>query len=204
MSHFSIVRDATRELRSHLFRAISSAPDVDFQFTDETTDIILAAPESENPASAKLSIYLYSIEVDPQLRNQHPLPVGSTGLVRPPLALRLHYLVTPLRTGEDLNHLILGRVMQALHDKPVIDTIGGAPMDDSRGGGNAAMRLSLQPMRLEDIARIWHAMGSDYRLSVAYEMRTVMVDSALDPDSADRVVESHVLVGDRAMAGSAP
>lgn len=195
MSNFSIIRDASRELRARLFRALTNVPDVDFGFSDVTTDIILSAPDSDVPASARLSVYLYCIEADGQLRNQPALSLGPTGLVRAPLALRHQYLITPLQADEEQNHLILGRIMQALHDQPSILTLDGTPLDDSRGGGSPALRLSMQPMRLEDIARIWHAMGSDYRLSVAYEMHTVMIDSALDPVSADRVSESHILVG---------
>ncbi|ARE41834.1 Nitrogen regulation protein NR(I) [Rhodovulum sp. P5] len=194
MSHFSILRDATRELRAFLYEALTTVADVDFGFADMATDIILSAPDSDVPATARLSVYLYSIEPDSQLRNQRPLPIGTTGLVRAPLALRHQYLITPLQADEEQNHLILGRIMQALHDRPTIETLAGAPLDDSRGGGSRALRLNLQPLRLEDIARVWHAMGSDYRLSVAYEMRTVMIDSALDPVSADRVTESHILV----------
>ena len=56
------------------------------------------------------------------------------------------------------------------------------------------IRLSFEQMTLENLARVWHAMGSDYRLSVAYLMRTVMIDSALDPRRAGRVEEAHFAV----------
>ena len=195
MSHFAIIRDVSVALRDRLFEQLTNVPDVDFGFSTVADDIILSAPDSDVPAAARLSVYLYSIEPDPQMRNQRPLSVGPAGLVRAPLALKLHYLITPLLDEEDRNHLIMGRVLQSLHDRPHIDQVAGAPLGDSLGGGATELRLSIEPMRLEDIARIWHAMGSDYRLSMAYEMRTVMVDSGLPPEAADRVVESHILVG---------
>lgn len=197
VSHLTIIRDASVALRSNIFRDLTNVPDVDFGFTDLATDIVLSGPDSDIPAAAHLSIYLYHIEPDPLLRNQSQLPVATTGLVRAPLALRLYYLMTPLLDDEEVNQLVLGRILQALHDRPFIDEVAGGPLDDSRGGGSPELRLSLEPMTLEDLSRVWHAMGSDYRLSIAYLMRTVMVDSALDPLRASRVEEAHVAVEQR-------
>lgn len=197
MSHLTIIRDATVALRSNIFRDLTQVPDVNFGFTNLATDIALSAPDSDVPAAARLSIYLYHIEPDPQLRNQPDLSIGTTGLVRPPLALRLYYLLTPLLDDEEVNQLVLGRILQALHDRPFIDEVAGGPLDDSRGGGSPELRLSLEPMTLENLSRVWHAMGSNYRLSVAYLMRTVMIDSALDPRRASRVEEAHIAVGQR-------
>lgn len=197
MSHLTILRDVSVALRSNIFRDLTDVPDVDFGFTNLATDIVLSAPDSDIPAAARLSIYLYHIESDPQLRNQPELAVGTTGLVRAPLALRLYYLLTPLLDDEEFNQLVLGRILQALHDRPFIDEVADGPLDDSRGGGSPKLRLSLEPMTLENLSRVWHAMGSDYRLSLAYLMRTVMIDSALAPRRASRVEEAHIAVEQR-------
>jgi len=197
VSHVTILRDVSVALRSNIFRDLTGVPDVDFGFTNLATDIVLSAPDSDIPAAARLSIYLYHIESDPQLRNQPELAVGTTGLVRAPLALRLYYLLTPLLDDEEFNQLVLGRILQALHDRPFIDEVADGPLDDSRGGGSPKLRLSLEPMTLENLSRVWHAMGSDYRLSLAYLMRTVMIDSALAPRRASRVEEAHIAVEQR-------
>jgi len=197
VSHVTILRDVSVALRSNIFRDLTDVPDVDFGFTNLATDIVLSAPDSDIPAAARLSIYLYHIESDPQLRNQPELAVGTTGLVRAPLALRLYYLLTPLLDDEEFNQLVLGRILQALHDRPFIDEVADGPLDDSRGGGSPKLRLSLEPMTLENLSRVWHAMGSDYRLSLAYLMRTVMIDSALAPRRASRVEEAHIAVEQR-------
>jgi hypothetical protein len=197
VSHLTILRDVSVALRSNIFRDLANVPDVDFGFTNLATDIVLSAPDSDIPDAARLSIYLYHIESDPQLRNQPELSVGTTGLVRAPLALRLYYLLTPLLDDEEFNQLVLGRILQALHDRPFIDELAGGQLDDSRGGGSPKLRLSLEPMTLENLARVWHAMGSDYRLSLAYLMRTVMIDSALAPHRANRVEEAHIAIEQR-------
>lgn len=194
MSHFSIIRDSSIALRDKLFDALTTVADVNFGFNNAANDIILSAPDSDIPDGARLSVYLYHIMPDPQLRNQRPLAFGDAGLVRAPLALRHQYLITPLLGDEAQNQLIIGRILQALHDAPFIDEVGGGPIGDSLGGGSPELRLAIEPMTLEDLSRVWHAMGSDYRLSVAFSMRIVLIDSALDPRQVGRVEESHILV----------
>ncbi len=197
MSHFSILREATLEFRRTLFDALINDPDVNFGFTDIATDIILDAPNDSVPSTARLSLYLYHIEQDPQMNNQPMLSQGTTELLMAPQAVQAYYLLTPLLNLEDQNHLMLGRILQTLHDRPFLNELAGVPLGNSQGGGSVELRLSMEQIRLEDISRIWHAMGSDYRLSVAYMMRSLIIDSATDPRQAGRVETSHLVVEQR-------
>lgn len=197
MSHFSILREATLEFRRALFDALTNDPDVNFGFTDIATDIVLDAPNDTVPNTARLSLYLYHVELDPQMSNQPVLAQGTTELLMAPQAVRAYYLLTPLLNLEDQNHLVLGRILQTLHDRPFLNEVAGVPLGDSLGGGSPELRLSMEQMRLEDISRIWHAMGSDYRLSLAYMMRSITIDSATEPRQAGRVETSHLVVEQR-------
>lgn len=194
MSHFSILREATLALREILFDALSNSADVDFGFSDATTDIILSAPGETLPATAKLSLYLYHIEPDPQMRNQPMLARGPDMLQRAPQAVRAFYLISPLLTEEDRNHLMLGRILQVMHDTPFLSQTPGGSVGTSFGAGSPELRLSMEQLRLDELSRIWHAMGSDYRLSVAYMMRSVIIDSAIDPRDAARVGTQQIVV----------
>ncbi len=197
MSHFSILREATLEFRRALYDALNNDPDVNFGFTDIATDIVLDAPNRTVPDTARLSLYLYHVELDPQMRNQ-PMPAqGTNELLMAPQAVRTYYLLTPLLNLEDQNHLILGRILQTLHDRPFLNELAGVPLGDSLGGGSPELRLSMEQMRLEDISRIWHSMGADYRLSIAYMMRSIIIDSAIDPRQAGRVETKHLVVEQR-------
>lgn len=194
MSQFSILREATLALRSILFSALSETQDVLFTFTTIGTDIILSPPGAAIPSTAKLSLYLYHLEPDPQMRNQPRLAQGTSGLLRAPQAMRAYFLITPLLQEEDQNHLMLGRILQVLHDQPFVSDLASGPLGTSFGGGSPELRLSLEQMRLEDISRIWSALGSDYRLSLAYMMRSIIIDSAVAPEDAARVGTSHVVL----------
>jgi Pvc16 N-terminal domain len=190
VSHFSVVRDASLALRQLLFDAANS--DVDFGIDNQATQITLNPPDEDVGDDALLSVYLYHISPDASLRNQPQLPVGTAGLIKPPLSLRLSYLITPLLGTEALSQMLLGRVMQSLHDQPLITMLGGQPLDDSLGGGSPAIRVWMEPLALEELTRIWHALGTSYRLSLAYQLRVVLIDSTLPPRAADRVVASHL------------
>jgi hypothetical protein len=194
MSRFSIIRDTSIELRGALFQALTSAEDTDFGLDNAESDIVLAAPMSELPDESRLSIYLYHIEPDEFLRNQKPVTVGPSGLLRAPVGLRLRYLITPLGDEEDENQLMLGRIIQAFHDRPFIDRVAGAPLGTSFGGGSPELRISFETLSLESLSRIWHALNVPYRLSVAYLVRVAMVDSDLGPVDGKRVVEAHTAV----------
>jgi Pvc16 N-terminal domain len=187
VSHFSVVRDASLALRQLLFDAANSVSDVDFGIDNQATQITLNPPDEDVGDDALLSVYLYHISPDASLRNQPQLPVGTAGLIKPPLSLRLSYLITPLLGTEALSQMLLGRVMQSLHDQPLITML-----DDSLGGGSPAIRVWMEPLALEELTRIWHALGTSYRLSLAYQLRVVLIDSTLPPRAADRVVASHL------------
>lgn len=203
MSHFSVVRDASLALRKKLFDALGPGPDVDFQIDNEVTQIVLDPPTEDVADAAVVSLHLYHIAADAQLRNQPPLPLplGAGQMLQPPLPLRLYYLITPVSGTEAERQLLLGRVIQAFHDAPMISVLAGQPVGDSHGGGSPELRLVMDMLPPDEIFRLWQALGARQRLSVAYQLRGVVVDSARAPLPAARVGEAHVLVGQAGESG---
>jgi hypothetical protein len=135
------------------------------------------------------------VEPDGHLRNQPHLPVGNTGLRFPPLALQLRYLITPLDDEEDQNHLMLGRILQYFHDQPFLDSLNNTPLDNSFGGNSDQMRIALEPLSVEAMSQIWSALNSDYRLSIAYLVRIVAIDSGQGVIDARRVQDKQTVIG---------
>ena len=196
MSRYSVIQDTTIELRRRIHTALRSDPDADFDLHDEPAeDITLAPPADEVEGNPRLSIYLYRIEPDGNLRNQRFLPIGQNGLRYPPLALALHYLITPLDDAEEQNHLMLGRIAQHFHDRPMVDQLNGQPLGDSFGGASPALRVSLEPLTLEQLTQLWSAFDTGLRLSLSYDVRVVAVDTDLALVAASRVAETHTVVG---------
>jgi hypothetical protein len=195
MSSYTILQDTSLELRRRIFRALQTAPDTDLGFGALEQDITLSPPSDDLQGTPRLSLFLYHIEPDGHLRNQHFLPSGSAGLLFPPFPVSLRYLITPLDDAEDQNQLVLGRIMQFLHDRPEIDRLDTEPLDNSFGGSSPELRISFEPLSMEQLSHVWSALNTAYRLSIAYNVRVVAVDSARDMTPARRVVDVHSVVG---------
>jgi hypothetical protein len=160
-----------------------------------------------------LNLFLYRVTENGFLKNQeipgHSHPGNGYG--HPPLSLNLHYLLTaygalgdadvtaanPL--DERIAHFLLGSAMQVFHDMPII--VRGATQSGGQQILHPSLRkefeqikLTLEPLTLEDVAKVWTALNRPYRLSAAYEVSVVQIES----DAPPRYVR---LVGELPTAG---
>ena len=143
------------------------------------------------PAGLTLTITLYEILEDAPSRNR-PRPQQPAGTAvlstKPPMALRLHYLLTPWGGDSVTEQQILGRAMQALYDDAILS--GTALLGGLQGSADT-LKITLIPLTLEDRARVWYAIQKPYRLSVNYEVRVVNLDAT--EELRDEVVQSRTL-----------
>ena len=138
-----------------------------------------------------LILYLYQVLESPFLRNvgtqavvQPPSPRSAQQVTvqRDPLALDLYYLLIPFSKRDD-NYLdtydILGAAMKSFHDhgtfSPGALGVEGLTPEEAQ----LEFRLSPNPLSTSDLMRLWEAVNEPYRLSVAYVVRTVLIDSTL-------------------------
>jgi uncharacterized protein DUF4255 len=129
----------------------------------------------------QVNLFLYQTGIDGALRNQDPPDVrpGETG--HPALPLVLHYLVTPyVGDGTEVDgHRLLGGAMSILHDHCVLS---GRELADAAGYSDVSrqvekVRITPQPLDIEGLSKLWTAFQTQYRLSAAYEVRVVLIDS---------------------------
>ena len=143
------------------------------------------------PAGLTLTITLYEILEDAPSRSR-PRPQQPAGTAvlstKPPMALRLHYLLTPWGGDSVTEQQILGRAMQALYDDAILS--GTALLGGLQGSADT-LKITLIPLTLEDRARVWYAIQKPYRLSVNYEVRVVNLDAT--EELRDEVVQSRTL-----------
>jgi hypothetical protein len=134
------------------------------------------AGEDAHNLDQLVSVFLHRITRNEQLRSPSRL-VGRADQ-QPTLFLDLHYLVTYWGTSVEAEQTILGWVMQTLEENPVLD----ASILSKNAGWDASDTVQLMPanLNLEDILRIWDALGPKYRLSVAYLARFVRIDRSID------------------------
>jgi len=147
--------------------------------------VSLANPqEMMNLPAEGLSVWLYKVTRDDQRVNDPPTRVDRERVMPPPLPLRLHYLFTPVTGAGQANspeneQLILGKVMQCLHTRPVLR---GADLRSDLEGTGATLHVRLESLGLDEITRVWDALDASYQLSVSYEVSVVNIDAEVAPE----------------------
>jgi hypothetical protein len=128
--------------------------------------------------SGRINIYLYQVLENPHGKNGpwHTRPNGDKEF--PPLALKLYYMLTPYGVDLVTEHHILGDAMRTLYERAIMRD---SQLPESLRLVTDQIAIALMPLQLEELTRIWSALESHYRLSVAYEVRVV-------PIHTDRVV----------------
>jgi hypothetical protein len=201
VSGSSVISDITAEIRRQLFEAFTAVPDHDLGLTS-VDSISLQGPKDVDQ-NAVASLYLYRLTIDEYLRNQSPLADRSDKdlLRRPPLPLRLHYLFTPVSEEEEVNQILVGRLLQHFHDSPSFTTLSDVPIGDSYGGASPALRVVPETLTLEQLSQLWTAFSASLRAGAPFRVETVAIDSAQPPQ---RVPRTNQLLDAVGQSGGAP
>jgi len=181
MSNALAVAAATATLRNLLHAEVPKA-DSDLADLEVTTQPLDAARKSIT--KAQLNLFLYQALTNAAWRNLDlPSQVRSGETGSPPLALNLHYLITTYGRGDSDNdavsHRVLGAAMSVLHDHPVLSR---AEIRVALAGNDLAdqfepLRITPLPMTIEEISKLWTVFMTQYRISAAYEVTVVLIDS---------------------------
>lgn len=129
-----------------------------------------------------LSVFLFEVGEDPNSRNRprsRELHAPDIRIARPSVALHLRYLLTPWGGTESSRHVLLGRAIQLLSDHAILS---GPQLVGSLAAEDQTISVMMSPLSIEDRTRVWHAVQKPYRLSVAYDVRVVHIDSEMAQD----------------------
>jgi hypothetical protein len=186
--HFETLRDVSRTLVD-LLKA---------NLTDVQDDIALASPK--NAGTNLLTLFLYKVTENPDLKNADrlvvPRPDGRVTERRAPMSLDAYYLLTA-HAGEPANHLeahrALSRAMRVLYDNGILQGSQLRADDPSTGlTAESILRVTLNPMTMEDMTRIWSVFpDTPYEISVSYLVTPIAIDSAREDIGAPVVDQTH-------------
>jgi hypothetical protein len=193
LSDFKVIAEVGESLSNILWEEIHADPDLKGLITDKSL-ISLESPaeHQQNNDNSLLSIYLYRITEDALRKNQFPVEGTGGRLQKPPMALDLYYLITPLLKDPRDQQIVLGKIMQVLYDRP---TLEGADLAGTLGASGEQVRVIFNPVSLEEISRVWQALETSYRLSVCYTIRVTMLDSTRETDTTRIVVQTNTFRG---------
>lgn len=176
MSNPLAIAAVTHTLRNLIFRGVTA----DLAGTTVTT----RPPDKArgNNSGNQVNLFLYQTVLDGAWRNQDLPPgvkAGESG--QPPLPLDLFYLVTTYGEDDDdtFSHRLLGRAMSVLHDHPVLgtDEIRAALPNNDLHRQVERVRVTLQPLSLEELSKLWTTFQTQYRISAAYQASVVLIES---------------------------
>lgn len=180
MSNALAIAATTATLRSLLDTLVPPLVGVDgVKVTAQPPDVA-----GKGTDDAQLNLFLYQTVINGAWRNMDmPRQVrpGETGA--PPLALNLHYLITAYGRGGDdketVSDRLMGGAMSVLHDHPVLDRdeIENALKDSGLPEQFERLKITPLPMGLEEMSKLWMVFQTQYRISAAYEVTVVLIDS---------------------------
>lgn len=160
------------------------------------TVVTVGNPPDEPDAEAPVvNLFLYRVSLNGALSNMPARNRGERGAYgHPPLPLNLYYLLntygTTTAAGSDtlqdeiVAHDLLGSAMRILNDYPIltpeIETSHGVQvLDADLLDADEAVKVTLDPLSLEDLSKVWTALNRPFRPSAAYEVSLVQIDSKL-------------------------
>ncbi|MFB2881600.1 DUF4255 domain-containing protein [Floridanema aerugineum] len=176
MSQYQVVNSVGITLRELLWSQMQ--PDSTISSLIDEQNIVFEPPyqfiSETEPQTNRLSIFLYRVLENSDMRNRNPELINGNSARYPPLFLNLFYLITPLTNSAENNHYLLGKTMQILHDRGIVK---GSLLKGILENTAEELRVIFHPISIEDITKLWSSFLRPYHLSAAYEVKVVAIDS---------------------------
>jgi hypothetical protein len=191
-------------------------PEVTYSLGGEPTVTVLP-PDPESPNSGaqdldRLNLFLFQTTPNLGWRNVDLPSFNSRGdrTSNPPLAIDLHYLLTAYSKQSLHAEIMLGYAMRLLHETPVLprDKIRSVLNNLAQAAGATALervlvrsqlaeqveqiKITPQPLNTEEMSKLWSAIQTQYRPTVAYHVSVVLIDSQYSTKSALPVLERNI------------
>jgi Pvc16 N-terminal domain len=163
--------------------------DIEGGGTVVTTKPLDKARDSNISNGNQVNLFLYHTQIHPGWRNMDipdQVKPGETG--QPLLPLNLYYLLTAYSQNDDYpeptSHRLLGLAMRVLHDHSTLtpaDIKAALPANTDYDLEQQVeqMRISYQALSVEESFNLWTTFQSPYRISAAYEVSVVLIESGL-------------------------
>jgi hypothetical protein len=192
MSNFLAVGGVSATLQT-LLRDRMELPQGMVRSDLEVTVGVPLTDEADQAQPTRVNLFLYRVTENGFLKNQmipgqgHPSEYGH-----PPLSLVLHYLMTAYGATDDNGlvnetraHFLLGSAMRVLHDHAEVTErlrteqppVGATILHESLRGEFERVKLCLDPISLEDLSKVWTALTRPFRVSAAYTVSAVQIES---------------------------
>jgi Pvc16 N-terminal domain len=129
----------------------------------------------------QINLFLYHTKENAALRNMEMSAAIKPGESSyPPLALNLYYLLTTYGQNDDEpnSHRLLGEAMNVFNDNSTlaVEDIKNA-LPEVVYNQIDRVRITHQGLSLDEIFKLWATFQTQYRITVAYEVSVVLIES---------------------------
>lgn len=188
----------TAVLRNMLINAVGDA-----DLADSLGEIRVTAlpPDRAHPSNGDgtntLNLFIYRVSPNLGGRNLDLPARDSRGdrVANPPLVIDLHYLLTASGPRDFHAEILMGHAMQVFHESAILprEEINNrlappspgdpsAPIFEALGDAELADQLELikivpEYLNMEELSHVWSAVQSNYRLTAAYLVTAVIIES---------------------------
>lgn len=172
---FGSIAAVGKSLEMVLNAGFSAAEPID----NENARAQLIQTEDLDPGSHFLirptvSILLYRVDFNKTMRASWSAVGAVDGKAH--LPVDLHYLFTAWADNADHEHRLIGRAMQVLEE---LGSLSGPLLHpDGDWSANEAVQLYLEDIATDDLMRTFESLACDFRLSIPYIARVVVVSTS--------------------------
>lgn len=178
MADYTAIYSVGNSLANYLQHNYPPELQTAFPATFQLVSSAQIAEEDQTNLDKVVSIFLHRITINENCRSA--TRIQDSPNKQPALFLDLHYLVTYWGTDPRAEQTILAWTMLQLQSAPILDNSILSP--STTWDPTDSVQLIPADLSLEDILRIWDALGPKYRLSVSYIARIIRIDRALVPE----------------------
>lgn len=185
MSNSEAVAAITATLQAILLNEVPiGSPDL----TDISVSILPLDKARASNSNNQLNLFLYMVVRNAAWSNADmPRQVQPGEVAIPPLPLNLYYLLTAFGRDDDalqpFGHELLGKAMSVLYDHPVLSAADITSATQTLlPASNLAqqlerIRITLHPLTIDELSKLWTGFAMQYRLSAAYEVGVALIES---------------------------
>ena len=185
MSSFEAIAAVTATLQAIL---LNEVPTGAAGFSDLSVSILPLDKARGTAVNNQLNLFLYMVVRNTAFSNADmPGRVKQGEVAIPPLPLNLYYLLTAFGRDDDaakpFGHELLGKAMSVMYDHPVLSSadITSATQtilpDNDLANQLERIRITLHPLTIDELSKLWTGFAMQYRLSAAYEVDVALIES---------------------------
>ena len=128
-----------------------------------------------------LTLFLYRVDFNKTMRAAWSGVGHVDGEAH--LPVDLHFLLTPWAENAENEYRIIGRAMQCIENTPILSGPLLDPLTDWTPYDS--IQLCLEDLSTEDVMRTFDSLPTDYKLSVPYVARVLVIDGGIAHQAAD-------------------